>query len=119
LGIVFDAVSGELGHAVPPLGIPGPFNLEDAARLQATLASAGFGDINVQDVQAPRRWSSFDEWRAWTTALAGPLATILAGIPEESRTAIVERLRSAVAPYTTPSGVEMPSLARVISARRP
>jgi ubiquinone/menaquinone biosynthesis C-methylase UbiE len=119
LGIVFDAVSGELGHPVPPPGIPGPFNLEDAARLQATLASAGFGDINVQDVQAPRRWSTFDEWRTWTTALAGPLATILAGIPEESRTAIVERLHSAVAPYTTPSGVEMPSLARVISARRP
>jgi ubiquinone/menaquinone biosynthesis C-methylase UbiE len=119
LGIVFDAVSGELGHPVPPPGIPGPFNLEDAARLQATLASAGFGDINVRDVQAPRRWSTFDEWRTWTTALAGPLATILAGIPEVSRTAIVERLHSAVGPYTTPSGVEMPSLARVISARRP
>lgn len=118
LGVVFDAVSGELGHPVPPPGIPGPFSLEDSARLRAIVAGAGFGDIGIEDVQMPRRWSSFDEWRTWTTALAGPLATVLAGIPEASRTAIVERLRSAVAPYTTASGVEMPSLARVISARR-
>lgn len=118
LGVVFDAVSGELGHPVPPPGIPGPFNLEDAARLRSIVARAGFGDIDIEDVQVPRRWSSFDEWRTSTTALAGPLATILAGIPEASRSAIVERLRSAVAPYTTASGVEMPTLARVISARR-
>lgn len=118
LGVVFDAVSAELGHPVPPPGIPGPFNLEDAARLRAIVASAGFGDIDIEDVQMSRRWSSFDEWRTWTTALAGPLATVLAGISQASRSAIVERLRSAVAPYTTASGIEMPSLARVISARR-
>jgi SAM-dependent methyltransferase len=118
LGVVLDVVRDVLGHPVPPPGIPGPFDLEDRGRLQSTLATAGFGTIHSRDVQASRRWSSFDEWRTWTTALAGPLATILAGVPEASRTSIVEGLRSAAASYTTSSGVEMPSLARVISARR-
>lgn len=45
LGIVFDAVSCELGHPVPPPGIPGPFNLEtlhdcgQPSRAQASATS--------------------------------------------------------------------------------
>ena len=40
LGVVFDAVSAELGAPMPPPGIPGPFSLEDADKL-AVPARAG------------------------------------------------------------------------------
>ena len=39
LGIVFDAMSAQLGEPVPPPGVPGPFSLADAGRLAALLGA--------------------------------------------------------------------------------
>ena len=41
LGIVFDAVSAQLGRPVPPPGMPEPFALADAARLEQLLVTNG------------------------------------------------------------------------------
>ena len=41
LGVVFDAVSAQLGTPIPPLGIPGPFSLADADCLAGLLSDAG------------------------------------------------------------------------------
>ena len=48
LGLVFDAVSAQLGKPVPPPGVPNPFSLDDAGRLVA-IAPRG---------RALARWSS-------------------------------------------------------------
>ena len=117
LGVVFDAVGAELDRPVPPPGIPGPFALGDAGRLAALLHEAGLSDVSVSDLSVPLRAASFDEWWRRTSALAGPLATIVASQPEPVVTAIRARAREAAAAYETPAGIEFPGVALMASAR--
>jgi ubiquinone/menaquinone biosynthesis C-methylase UbiE len=120
LGLVFDAISAEVGIPLPPPGLPGPFALSDAAQLRGLLAGAGFADVSVGELEAPARAGSFDEWWTRTTALAGPMAKMLATLPTEAREGIVARLRESVAPYATASGgVDIPGVTLLASARRP
>jgi enediyne biosynthesis protein CalE5 len=64
------------------------------------------------------RTASFDDWWARTTALAGPLAKMLASLPEEAAQAIRARAREAIGAYETPDGLEFPGLTLVASGRR-
>lgn len=116
LALLFDAVAARLGRPVPPPGIPGPFSLDDAARLDGLLREAGLSDVVVGALDVPLRTGSFDEWWARTSALAGPLAGILAGLPEQARQALIADLRDATAPYRTPAGLEFPGSALIASA---
>ena len=64
------------------------------------------------------RAGSFDEWWTRTSALAGPLAKLLAALPTEADDRIVANLREATAPYRTPSGgLELPGVTLLASAR--
>ena len=54
LGIIFDAVSAQLGRPVPPPGVPGPFSLADADGLAALLTGAGLADV-VRRATSPCR----------------------------------------------------------------
>jgi ubiquinone/menaquinone biosynthesis C-methylase UbiE len=118
LGVLFDAVSAELGAPVPPPGVPGPFSLDDAGRLEALLAGAGFSAVDVQEVSTPYRAASVDEWWNRTTALAGPLAQRLATLPEPAAQALRERARQAMGGYATPRGLEIPGVSLVAAATR-
>lgn len=113
LGIVLDAVSEQLGAPVPPPGIPGPFSLGDAAKLRGLL------DAEVEEVSVPLRVPSFDAWWSRTTALAGPLAKMLAVQPPETIEAIRHRAREAVRSYETADGLELPGISLLASGRRP
>jgi SAM-dependent methyltransferase len=117
LGLVFDAVSAQLGRPVPPPGVPGPFSL--AHGLDEVLESAGFADVAVDAVDVPLRAGSFDEWWTRTSALAGPLSAILASLPEPAAAALRARLREAIRPYESPEGIELPGVSLIASARRP
>jgi SAM-dependent methyltransferase len=119
LALVLDAVGAELGMPVPPPGIPGPFSLDDRASLAGLVTGAGLAGVAVEDVAVPLRSPSFEAWWTRTTALAGPLAAIVAGLPDATRAALADRLRAALIPYTSAAGVELPGLAVVASGRRP
>jgi SAM-dependent methyltransferase len=118
LGLVFDAVSEQLGMPVPPPGIPGPFALADAATLTRLLRDAGLVDVAVAEFPVPLRAATFDEWWSRTRALAGPLATIVAALPEPARRELADRLELSVAPYRTAEGLTLPGVSLVASARR-
>jgi ubiquinone/menaquinone biosynthesis C-methylase UbiE len=118
LGVVFDAMSEQLGEPVPPPGVPGPFSLADAGRLASLLEAAGFEDVAVEEQPVPLRAASFDEWWTRTSTIAGPLARRLAAMPAAASAALEARLRDAVAPYVTADGLNLPGLALVASARR-
>jgi SAM-dependent methyltransferase len=117
LGVVFDAVSTVLERPVPPPGLPNPFALGDAERLDALLREAGLEDVGVGDLAVPLRARSFDEWWQRTSALAGPLTAILASLPEASAHAIRDRARERAAAYETGAGIEFPGVALIASAR--
>jgi SAM-dependent methyltransferase len=118
LGVVFDAVGAQLGRPVPPPGIPGPFSLDDSEELGRLLLDAGLENVVIDELSVPLRAGSFEEWWTRTSALAGPLANILAALPEPARDALSARLRTAVAAYETPAGLELPGLTLLAGARR-
>jgi hypothetical protein len=115
--VVFDAVGAQLGAPVPPPGIPGPFSLADSGELAGLLTGAGLSDVVVTELPVPLRAATFDEWWARTSALAGPLAKVLASLPEAAARAMRARAREAVGPYTTPAGLEFPGVALIAAAR--
>jgi enediyne biosynthesis protein CalE5 len=119
LSVVFDTVSLQIGSPVPPPGVPGPFSLADADRLDILLTTAGFTDIVVEKIAVPLRAFSFDAWWERTSALTGPLSAILTSLPPETQAAVTEQLRSSVHPYTTSTGLEIPGLALLATARHP
>ena len=68
----------------------------------------------------PLSAASFDGWWSRAGMLAGPLATVLAGLPDAARTELEQRLRVAVEPFTTSDGrLEFPGLALLATGRRP
>jgi enediyne biosynthesis protein CalE5 len=117
LGLVFDAVSEQIGRPVPPPGIPGPFALDDPDELAALLSGAGFEHVGVSELPTPLRAGSFEEWWTRTRALAGPLTAILAGLPAEATEAIERRLREAVEPYAGRDGLELPGVTLLAMGR--
>jgi SAM-dependent methyltransferase len=119
LGLMMDVVSAHTGAPVPPPGIPGPFALGDGGELRRLFDDAGLADVRVGALSVPLRTASFDEWWGRTTALAGPLSAILAGMPEESVHALRESARAAVRPYETASdGLDFPGETLIAAGRR-
>jgi SAM-dependent methyltransferase len=117
LAVVFDAVSEQIGAPVPPPGIPGPFALDDTNHLRALFDDAGLVDVAITEHTTPLRAGSFDEWWNRTSSLAGPLASIIAALPNEATDELRLRLERAVEPYRTGDGLELPGVSVVASAR--
>jgi SAM-dependent methyltransferase len=117
LGVVFDAVGAQLGKPVPPPGRPGPFSLGDADHLARLLVDGGLADVVVSELPVPLRVGSFEEWWARTSALAGPLAKMLASLPEGASEALRARARDASRPYETSNGLEFPGVALLAAGR--
>jgi SAM-dependent methyltransferase len=117
LAVVLDAVSAQLGAPVPPPGIPGPFSLEDAQRLETLLSDAGLEEVSVCEFDVPMIAESFEQWWTRTCALAGPLSRILTSLPPEGVEAIRDRARAGVAPYETEDGLRVPGVTLLGSAR--
>jgi ubiquinone/menaquinone biosynthesis C-methylase UbiE len=117
LGLVFDAVSAQVGRRVPPPGVPGPFSL--AHGLGPLLEDAGLDDVTVGELAVPLRAGSFGEWWTRTSALAGPLAKIVESLPDEAAQALRDRLRDDTRAYATADGLELPGVSLIAAARRP
>jgi SAM-dependent methyltransferase len=119
LGLVMDAVSAQLGRPVPPPGMPGPFALDDAGRLEGLLTAAGLREVAVEELAAPLRTPSVDAWWERTSALAGPLQKILAAMAPAAIDAIKARLHEPAAPYATADGgLELPGLTLIAGGGR-
>jgi SAM-dependent methyltransferase len=119
LGIVFEALTAITGSTVPPPGVPGPFALDDEAHLGNLMQSAGFVDIAIDHLPTPLDSPSFEAWWARTSAVAGPVAAIIARLDDTTKDSLEQRLRAATAQYTTSSGLQLPGLTVLASARRP
>jgi SAM-dependent methyltransferase len=119
LGVVFDAVSEQLGAPMPPPGTPHPFSLSDAGRLAAILHGAGLDRVQIGELSVPYRAASVDEWWERTAALAGPLAARLAALPPEAARALRQRAAQRIGAYRTPTGLEIPGVCLVATAVSP
>jgi enediyne biosynthesis protein CalE5 len=119
LGVVFDAVGAQLGRPLPPSCMPGPFALADREELQRLLTTNGLDRVVVRELAVPLSAPSFDLWWNRVSALAGPLTTILNGLPEDAQRELAGRLRDAVRPFEANDGtLHFPGLALLASGRR-
>jgi ubiquinone/menaquinone biosynthesis C-methylase UbiE len=119
LAVVLDAASAQLGRPIPPPGVPGPFSLTDRSELRNLLFDAGLTRVVVSDLSVPMRAVSFDEWWARTSARAGPLAAILAGLPPVAADELRSRAHEASRAFETPAGLEFDGMALVATGTRP
>jgi SAM-dependent methyltransferase len=119
LALVMDAVRTQVGHQVPPPGMPGPFSLSQPDQLAEVFEAAGLCDVDVQQVSVPLEADGFESWWARTSSLTGPLKTILSRIDDQGATAIREHARASLADFATPNGYHLPGLSLVAAARRP
>lgn len=118
LSVVFEAVGDVVGAPVPPPGLPQPFSLDDAGAFEAALQAGAFADITVEEVEVPLHAPSFEEWWRRTLALAGPLAAMVGGLPEDAQARLRERLQEGAQPYLTETGLEFPGVVLLATARR-
>ena len=118
LGAVLDAASAQFGAPIPPPGVPGPFSLEDASKLAGLLRDADLTDVVVDEVQAPMHVDSFEEWWTRTSSLAGPLAAMLASLPEDATHALLARVHEGVRAYETADGLDFPGVTLLATAHR-
>ena len=98
--------------------MPGPFALADRVALRALVEQAGFEAVSVEALEVRLRSPSFEQWWARTAAVAGPVASLIAGLDAPRRRALDEQLRAATAPYTTDGVLDLPGLTLIGAARR-
>lgn len=118
LDIVFNLVSARLGMPLPLPGGPHPFALSDANQLTKLMSGAGLADAAVEELSTPYRAQSPTEWWERTRALAGPLAQKLAALPADIQQALRTHACETVLAFDTPTGLVIPGVSLLASARR-
>lgn len=116
LGVLLDVLSEAIGRPVPPPGMPGPFALADTDELGRLLEEARFAEAHIDTVSVPLHAASFEAWWARTRAIAGPVTAIINNLGPARQTDLEQHLRTALAPFQTATGLELPGTSHLISA---
>jgi len=88
----------------PLPGQPGPFSLGGEGVLEATLAKAGFRDIEVQRVPSPVRLSTAAECVRFERESFGALHQMMAGLTDAEREAVWREIEQAFAAFEGTDG---------------
>ena len=101
----------ELGHSPPPEpGAPGIFAIADEARIRELLAGAGFDPMRVEEVEVVWSFADGEELWRFVTELAGGLALVIRGLPEDEQLRVRSEVERASEPLRSNGGYEMPGL---------
>ena len=109
-----------LGSPAPqPARAPGPNAYGDRDYLRGTLDAAGFADIAIE----PRHFLVHGDTAAATAEHAGQFGAVQRLIDEKgadaaTRTAILNDIAAAFAPYDTADGVRLPATFLLVTARK-
>ncbi len=110
--VLLDAPEG------PEPGAPGPFAFADPRHIKHTLAAAGFTRIEVTSFHAPVVLSREGMDAAIDFTLrVGPVSRLIAEQPEQIRSSIGQRIRSALAHAATRETVTLDGAAWLVAAR--
>lgn len=95
----------ELGYSSPPdPNAPGMFALSDAAQLRELLAEAGFVDVVVEPLEAPRSSASASAFVEETFDCSQLFASAFAALSEPERSEVRRRITSLLEPYIAEDG---------------
>ena len=93
---------------LPAPGQPGPFSLGGDGVLAATLARAGFRNVEVRVVAAPLRMASAAECLRFERESFGALHQMLGGLDEAARDAAWQEIERELARFEGEQGFEAP-----------
>jgi ubiquinone/menaquinone biosynthesis C-methylase UbiE len=102
------------GDAFAPGGI---FSLATPEGTRALVAAAGFDDVRAEELTGFMRFDSLDDYWTFETAVAGPLAQLVASLDDARVAAIRSTLDPSMAPFERDGHLEVPWSAVVTSAR--
>jgi SAM-dependent methyltransferase len=103
----------------PPVpGQPGPFSFGSPGVAEATLATAGFRDVEVETVPSPLRLATAAECVAFERESFGALHQMLSGLPEPDREAAWTEIGQALAQFEGADGFVGPCEMLVVSGTR-
>ncbi|MFL6099354.1 MAG: class I SAM-dependent methyltransferase [Actinomycetales bacterium] len=119
LGLIMRAATEVLGRPVAPPGARGPFSLADRAELSGLLRGAGFTEVRLEEMAAPMRPPSLQDWVNRAASLSGPIAALARTVPGEVMDRINAPAMELATPFVTDDGLALPGLAVLASARRP
>ena len=110
----------ERGLMPPPEpGTPGIFGLANPDRLNAVIADAGWTDPLIEEVQFEFRYADGDDFWDAIVRLAGPIARIVNGLPDDERAALKTEMLEKVAGFGTETGAyAVPASCWAVSATR-
>ena len=92
----------------PPPGEPGMFALGAPGLLDRTLAEAGFRDVSVRAVPAPRTYASAEEMMDFMTRVTPMLHGALEKLDEAGRAAMLAEIEATMRQFEGPDGVVIP-----------
>jgi SAM-dependent methyltransferase len=102
----------ERGHLPPPEpGAPGIFSMASEERMRGLLAGAGFADVRTEEVSVHFAYRDLDDYVRWVMEVAGPVAAVVRGLPEDELRALKTQLAEAFAPFETAVGYSVPGVA--------
>jgi len=95
----------ERGHMPPPEpGAPGIFAMADPERIRGLVTQAGFGDPELEEIRFDFRYADADDLWDVLVRLAGPLARVVKGLPEDELRATRAAIEESLAPFRAEDG---------------
>ena len=107
------------GFSLPgdPFAPGGVFSLSSAEPNRDLATGAGFEEVTVEEVTGEFRHESADEYWAFNTSIAGPVAQLVATMSPEQLAAVRGDLDPTLKPFRRDGGLVMPWVGLVTAAR--
>jgi ubiquinone/menaquinone biosynthesis C-methylase UbiE len=106
--VPLDILSRHLSRSSAALARPGLFALGDRTELERLFDQAGFRDVTVQAVAAPRPYSSVHEAADYVRMNTPPVRALTAELEEVSRERAWAEIEQALKPFDRPDGFVVP-----------
>jgi SAM-dependent methyltransferase len=101
----------EGGHMTPPAPeAPGILALANADRIKRLLADAGFGLPRIEEVPIVWSFESADQYWSLLREVAGALAAVITGLPEDRQDSVRQTLQDRLAPFRRNGGYAIPGV---------
>jgi ubiquinone/menaquinone biosynthesis C-methylase UbiE len=99
------------------IGGPGPFSLSDPTELGELLETAGFGEVELDEVPLTFAYADMDDWFATTRSMSRAFADVVDPLGERQLADLRKRFAAVAAPFAQPDGsVRAPGVALVAAA---
>jgi hypothetical protein len=86
-------------------------------RTTALLAGAGFNSIRLEHVPVRFAFGNLDDYEQWVIDVAGTLAMVVRGLPEDERHVLRARIHETFIALAAEEGFVLPGLALCAVAR--